>query len=281
MNIIELLKAIVLGMTEGFTEWLPVSAEAHLLLIGELLQPEWDAAHRDILYAVMKIGAGLAVMIMYWPRLCPAGKGKKAARKKAAARRLLLNLLVGTLPAGILWFLLHGWIRDHLQSSYVIAVMLILYGLVFLILERGRRYRSMPVDQLRKLSLHTALYIGMFQVLALVPGTSRTAAAILGALLLGCSGLVAAEFSLLLGIPAVICTSLFTLAGTEIAPSGADLLYMAAGFIAAFLVSVSSVSFLVTRARNKSYAPYGVYRMALGAVMLIWTFITSLVAGGV
>ena len=201
----------------------------------------------------------------------------KKARKRKAAARLCMDLLVGTVPTAILGFLLFDWIQSRLKSGYLISLMLILFGVVMLVVERGRRYRKPETDLLRKLNPHMALYIGMFQVLGLIPGVSRTGAAILGALLFGCSARTAAEFSVILGIPLTAGAAILTLVRKGV-PSvqGAGLL-MAVGFAAAFIVSFSAIRFLVTRAKKKNYAVYGWYRIAVGAVFLVWTFLTALV----
>ena len=274
MNMIELLKVVVLGMTEGFTEWLPVSAAAHLMLMEGILRPEADAAVLTALHAALQLGASFAALIMYWPRL-DLLNGK--ARKRKAAARLCMDLFAGTVPTAILGFLLFDWIQSRLKSGYLISLMLILFGAVMLAVERGRRYRKPETDLLRKLNPHMALYIGMFQVLGLIPGVSRTGAAILGALLFGCSARTAAEFSVILGIPLTAGAAILTLVrkGVPSVP-GAGLL-MAVGFAAAFIVSFSAIRFLVTRAKKKNYAVYGWYRIAVGAVFLVWTFLPALV----
>ena len=275
MNMIELLKAVVLGMTEGFTEWLPVSAAAHLMLMEGILRPESGGEVLTALHAALQLGASFAALLMYWPRLNFLG-GKPKKRK--AAVRLCTELLVGTVPTAILGFLLFDWIQSRLRNGYLISLMLILFGAVLLIVERGRRYRKPETDLLRKLNPHMALYIGMFQVLGLIPGVSRAGAAILGALLFGCSARTAAEFSVILGIPLTAGAAALTLVRKGI-PSGQGALpLMAAGFAAAFIVSFSAIRFLVMRAKKKNYAAYGWYRIAVGAVFLVWTFLTALVA---
>ena len=194
---IELLKAVVLGMTEGFTEWLPVSAAAHLMLMEGILRPESGGEVLTALHAALQLGASFAALLMYWPRLNFLG-GKPKKRK--AAVRLCTELLVGTVPTAILGFLLFDWIQSRLRNGYLISLMLILFGAVLLIVERGRRYRKPETDLLRKLNPHMALYIGMFQVLGLIPGVSRAGAAILGALLFGflkCLGVIYSQFEFL------------------------------------------------------------------------------------
>ena len=271
---IELLKAVVLGMTEGFTEWLPVSAAAHLMLMEGILRPEAGTEVLTAMYAALQLGASSAALLMYWPRLNFLG-GKPKKRKAAA--RLCVDLLAGTVPTAILGFLLYDWIQSRLRNGYLISLMLILFGAALLVVEHGRRYRKPETDLLRKLNPHMALYIGMFQVLGLIPGVSRTGAAILGALLFGCSSRTAAEFSVILGIPLTAGAAILTLARKGV-PSGQGAApLMAAGFAAAFFVSFSAVRFLVTRAKKKNYAVYGWYRIAIGAVFLVWTFLTALV----
>ena len=275
MNVIELLKAVVLGMTEGFTEWLPVSAAAHLMLMERILRPDVPEGVMPVFYAVLKLGASLAVLFMYWPRLSIWSGSRK---KQRAAFRLQVKIALGTLPAAVPGLLLYEWTSEHLNSGYLISLMLILFGAAFVIVERRRKYRRPETDLLRKITPHTALYAGMFQVLGLLPGVSRTGAAILGCLLFGFSARTAAEFSVLLGIPLTAGAALFTLIrnGIPAAPGTAG--FLAAGFLAAFFVSLNAVRFLVARAKKKNFAVYGWYRIALGAVFVIWTFLSALVS---
>ena len=243
---IELLKAVVLGMTEGFTEWLPVSAAAHLMLMTGILRPEAGAEMLAALYAALQLGAASAALFMYWPRL---NLWSGSTKKRKTAALLTADLFAGTAPTAILGFLLYDWIQARLRNGYLISLMLILFGAVLLVVERGRRYQKPETDLLRKLDPHMALYIGMFQVLGLIPGVSRTGAAILGALLFGCSSRTAAEFSVILGIPLTAGAAVLTLVRKGIPSGSGTILFLAAGFIAAFIVSLSAIRFLVVRAK--------------------------------
>ena len=274
MNVIELLKAVVLGMTEGFTEWLPVSAAAHLMLMERILRPDVPEGAMPAFYAVLKLGASLAVLFMYWPRLSIWSGSRK---KQRAAFRLQVKIAAGTLPAAS--STAQGTANaEHLNGGYLISLMLILFGAAFVIVERSRKYRRPETDLLRKITPHTALYVGMFQVLGLLPGVSRTGAAILGCLLFGFSARTAAEFSVLLGIPLTAGAAIFTLIRTGMPATPGTARFLAAGFLAAFFVSLSAVRFLVVRAKKRNFAVYGWYRIALGAVFVIWTFLSALVS---
>jgi len=276
MNIIEILKVIVLGIVEGFTEWLPISSTGHLILINNLIRLDVPDNFMEMFRVVIQLGAILAVVVMYFRKLNPWDRGKNPAQKKATWT-LWSKIIVACLPAGIMGVLLNDWMDSHFYNGLTVAVMLILYGILFIVIENRNRYKEPVIDRTRKITYQTALYIGMFQILSLVPGTSRSGATILGAMILGCSRSVAAEFSFFLGIPVMFGASLVKLLKFGMHFTGAELFYLLLGMIVAFFVSVYSIRFMMSWIRKNDYRFFGYYRIVLGAIVLIWYLISSLV----
>ena len=277
MSILEILKVIVLGMVEGFTEWLPISSTGHLILVEDLIRPEVSAEFMEMFRVVIQLGAILAVVVMYFRRLNPFDPGK-SRRQRAATWQLWMKILIACLPAAILGFLLDDWLDEHLFNGFVVALMLVLYGILFIVIENMNRFRQPVITKMPEMNWQIALYIGMFQCLALIPGTSRSGATILGAMLMGCSRKVSAEFSFFLGIPVMLGASVLKIAKFGFHFTGAELFYMILGMLVAFFVSVYSIRFLLGWIRKNDFRPFGYYRIVFGVIVLIWYGISSLVA---
>ena len=277
MSILEILKVIVLGMVEGFTEWLPISSTGHLILVEDLIRPEVSAEFMELFRVVIQLGAILAVVVMYFRRLNPFDPGK-SRRQRAATWQLWMKILIACLPAAILGFLLDDWLDEHLFNGIVVALMLVLYGILFLVIENRNRFRQPVITKMPEMNWQIALYIGMFQCLALIPGTSRSGATILGAMLMGCSRKVSAEFSFFLGIPVMLGASVLKIAKFGFHFTGAEFFYLILGMVVAFIVSVYSIRFLLGWIRKNDFKPFGYYRIVFGVIVLIWYGISSLVA---
>ena len=277
MSILEILKVIVLGMVEGFTEWLPISSTGHLILVEDLIRPEVSAEFMEMFRVVIQLGAILAVVVMYFRRLNPFDPGK-SRRQRAATWQLWIKILIACLPAAILGFLLDDWLDEHLFNGFVVALMLVLYGILFLVIENRNRFRQPVITKMPEMNWQIALYIGMFQCLALIPGTSRSGATILGAMLMGCSRKVSAEFSFFLGIPVMLGASVLKIAKFGFHFTGAEFFYLILGMVVAFIVSVYSIRFLLGWIRKNDFKPFGYYRIVFGVIVLIWYGISSLVA---
>ena len=277
MSILEILKVIVLGMVEGFTEWLPISSTGHLILVEDLIRPEVSAEFMEMFRVVIQLGAILAVVVMYFRRLNPFDPGK-SRRQRAATWQLWMKILIACLPAAILGFLLDDWLYEHLFNGFVVALMLVLYGILFLVIENRNRFRQPVITKMPEMNWQIALYIGMFQCLALIPGTSRSGATILGAMLMGCSRKVSAEFSFFLGIPVMLGASVLKIAKFGFHFTGAEFFYLILGMVVAFIVSVYSIRFLLGWIRKNDFKPFGYYRIVFGVIVLIWYGISSLVA---
>ena len=277
MSVLETLKIIVLGMVEGFTEWLPISSTGHLILIEDLIRPEVSAEFMEMFRVVIQLGAILAVVVLYFHRLNPFAFDKKR-RQRRATWYLWLKILIACLPAAILGFLLDDWLDEHLFNGFVVALMLVVYGVLFIVIENLNRFRQPVITKMSQMNWQIALYIGFFQCLALIPGTSRSGATILGAMLMGCSRKVSAEFSFFLGIPVMLGASLLKLVKFGFHFTGAELFYLILGMLVAFFVSVYSIRFLLGWIRKNDFRPFGYYRIVFGVIVLIWYAISSLVA---
>ncbi len=277
MQMIEILKVIVLGMVEGFTEWLPISSTGHLILIDNIIRLNVSSEFMEMFRVVIQLGAILAVVVLYFRRLNPFDR-----RKKPSARRrtwiLWGRIIIACLPAAILGFLLDDWLDAHFYNGFVVSMMLILYGVLFIVIENRNRHRVPLYEKTREIGPQTALYIGMFQVLSLIPGTSRSGATILGAMILGCSRTAAAEFSFFLGIPVMFGASLLKLVKFGFHFTGMEVFYLLLGMFVAFIVSIYSIRFLLGWVKRNDFKFFGYYRIVLGAIVLVWYVISSIVA---
>ena len=280
MSLVETLKIIVLGIVEGFTEWLPISSTGHMILVDEIIHLNQPEAFKEVFRVVIQLGAILAVVIMYFNRLNPFSR-QKTSRQRDATWALWIKIVVACVPAAVLGLLLDDWMEAHLFNAYVVAAMLIIYGVLFILVENSRRFANPDLQKVGQIPIQTAFYIGMFQVLSLVPGTSRSGATILGAMILGCSRGAAAEFSFFLGIPVMFGASFlklvkYFLSGNSF--TGPQIFYTVFGMLIAFLVSVYSIKFLMNYVRKNDFKFFGYYRIILGVIVLAYFGITALAA---
>ena len=274
----EIVKAVILGVIEGITEWLPVSSTGHLILADEFLSLNMSEEFIEMFNVVIQLGAILAVVVLFWPKLWPFQNDPEAARGETGAKALVdrfcrkdvwvmwFKVLVAILPAMVIGLPLDDWMTGHLHNPPVVAAMLILYGVFFLLIEQ-RRYRP-RIKRIAKLDYKTALGIGLFQVLSLVPGTSRSGATILGAMLLGTSRTVAAEFTFFLAIPVMFGASLIKVLKFGFAFTGFELAVLGVGCLVAFVVSMLSIRFLMNYVKKHDFKVFGWYRIVLGVLVL-------------
>lgn len=274
MDFIEFLKVLVLGIVEGFTEWLPISSTGHMILVDEIIHLNVTDAFMSMFRVVIQLGAILAVVVLYFRRLNPFDPGKTRAQKVGTVM-LWMKIVVACIPAAILGLLLDDWMDAHLYNGYVVAATLILYGVLFIVLENQNQYTSFPIQRTSQISYQTAFFIGLFQVLSLVPGTSRSGSTILGAMILGCSRSAAAEFSFFLGIPVMFGASLLKLVKFGFHFTGLELFYLIAGMVIAFVVSVYSIRFLMGYIRKNNFKVFGYYRIVLGVIVLFYFGVTA------
>ncbi|MDR1892529.1 MAG: undecaprenyl-diphosphate phosphatase [Oscillospiraceae bacterium] len=270
----DIIKSIVLGIIEGITEWLPISSTGHLILAKEFLdfqnvgQDFWDF----FLY-VIQLGAILAVVSAFFKKLNPFS-AKKSLKEKQSGYRLWIKIVVACLPAAVLGLILNDTVEKYLENPLTVAITLILYGVGFIVLETVNKNRKPKISNLSLLNLKTALIIGGCQVLSIIPGTSRSGVTILGALLLGCSRYVAAEFSFFLAIPVMVGTSGLKLLKHGFNFTGMEIAVMIFGMLTAYIVSVACIKFLMGFVKKHDFKSFGYYRIALGIVVFI-TFLET------
>ena len=270
MDIILLLKTVLLGIVEGITEWLPISSTGHLILADEFIKLNMTADFKEMFDVVIQLGAIMAVVVLYFHKLNPFSP-KKNHDEKMDTIILWTKVILAVFPAAIIGILFDDRLNDHFYNPPVVAAMLIIYGVLFIIIEnRNKRIRRRPMNDLTRLSYGMALGIGVFQVLALIPGTSRSGATILGGILLGCSRTVAAEFSFFLGIPVMFGASLLKLVKFGFAFTTAELLLLVIGMLVAFVVSMLTIKFLMSYIKKHDFKAFGWYRIILGIIVLIY-----------
>ena len=274
MNIIEILKVIVLGIVEGFTEWLPISSTGHMILVDEIIHLNQPDSYKNMFLVVIQLGAILAVVVLYFDRLNPFSPRKKAAQKKATFI-LWSKIILACLPAAVIGILVDDILDKYLMNGYVVAATLIIYGVLFLVIENRNKYRNFEVQKVGEISYQTALYIGLFQLLSLIPGTSRSGSTILGAMILGCSRAASAEFSFFLGIPVMFGASLLKIVKFGFNFSGAQIFYLILGMVVAFAISVYAIKFLMGYIRQHDFKFFGYYRIVLGAIVLLYFGVTA------
>lgn len=269
MEWIEIIKAAVLGVIEGITEWLPISSTGHMILADEFIRLEESAAFKEMFLVVIQLGAILAVIVLYFHRLNPFSPLKTAAEKRETVS-LWLKVLVACVPAGIVGLLFDDPIDRLFYNYQTVAVTLVLYGVLFLVIENRNRNRLCRTTKISQMSLSTVLLIGVFQMLALIPGTSRSGATIVGAMLIGTSRAVAAEFSFFLAIPVMLGASLLKIVKFGFSFTGLELAVLLTGMAVAFAVSAAAIKFLMKYIQRHDFKAFGWYRIALGAVVLLY-----------
>lgn len=267
LSFIELLKAIFLGIVEGITEWLPISSTGHMILVEEFIQLNASDAFKEMFFVVIQLGAILAVVMLYFHKLNPFSP-KKTAREKKDTMAIWYKVVVGVLPAAVIGLLFDDWLNDHFYNYQTVAVMLILYGILFIVIENRNKKRTPQIEHFGELSYKTAFLIGMFQVLSLIPGTSRSGATILGGIILGSSRAIAAEYSFFLSIPVMFGASALKLAKFGFSFTSTELALLLTGMITAFIVSVFAIRFLMRYIQTNDFKAFGWYRIVLGFLVI-------------
>ena len=269
MDIIEIIKAVLFGIVEGITEWLPISSTGHLILVNEFIKLNMTHAFMEMFNVVIQLGAIMAVVVLYFHKLNPFSP-KKRKKEKIETMQIWFKVIVAVLPSAVIGLLFDDWLDAHLYKPVIVAIMLIIYGILFIVVENYNRRRRASVRDFEDLSYGTAILIGAFQVLALIPGTSRSGATILGGILLGCSRYIAAEFSFFLGIPTMFGASLLKIVKFGLAFTGAELFVLVLGMIVSFIVSVFAIKFLMNYIKNNDFKAFGIYRIVLGVLVIIY-----------
>lgn len=294
--LIEVLKAILIGVVEGITEWLPISSTGHMILVDEFVKLQVSDAFLALFLVVIQIGAIMAVIIMYFHKLNPFSP-RKTSSEKRSTWRLWGMVVIGCIPAALIGFALDDWVNEHFYNKVCVALMLILYGIVFIVLERRNRRRAAEVAQPRgrhataaltpeqvdeelfsvtsvdDIDWKTALKIGLFQCLAIIPGTSRSGATIIGGMLTGCSRTASAEFTFFLAIPVMLGWGLVKavkFVSRGMVMTQVEIAVLIAGVLTAFIMSIISIRFLMGYIKKNDFTVFGWYRIVVGAIVLLY-----------
>lgn len=271
MDIFELIKVFILGVVEGITEWLPISSTGHMLLVDEFLKLNMSEAFKSMFIVVIQLGAILAVVVIFWKKMFPfqfKDKTKPIVQKDTFF--LWFKVLVACIPSGVIGILFDDILEEKLHTPFVIAAMLIFYGVLFIIIEQWNKRRTPKVSKLEDITYQTALLIGAFQVLSLIPGTSRSGATIIGALLIGVSRTAAAEFTFFLAVPSMLGASLFKLVKFGFDFTGTEIVTLLFGMVIAFLVSIIVIKFLMGYIKKHDFKAFGWYRIVLGILVILY-----------
>ena len=284
MIFIEILKAVFFGIVEGITEWLPVSSTGHLILLDTFIHLDVSEAFYEMFQVVIQLGAILAVIVLFFHKLNPFAPSKNEVQKKATWS-LWFKVVVAVVPSAVVGLLLDDWMDEHLYNYIVVSIMLIAYGIAFLFVEKWNASRNFRIKNVYEIDYRTALLMGAFQCLSLIPGTSRSGSTILGAIILGVARPAGAEFSFFMAIPTMLGASALKLLkyaleivkGEALAPNGTEIAVLITGCIVAFVVSLLVIKGLMEYVRKHSFSVFGIYRIILGIVVIGYFVITSLV----
>ena len=270
LDLIEILKVMFLGIVEGITEWLPISSTGHMLLIDEFITLNMSEAFKEMFFVVIQLGAILAVVIIFWHKMFPfqfRNKTQPITIKKTFS--LWLKVVLACIPGAIITILFDDYIEAHLQTPIVIAAALIFYGVAFIVIETWNKKRLPTTSKLEDITYQTAFLIGLFQVLSIIPGTSRSGATIIGALLIGVSRVAAAEFTFFLAVPVMFGLSAIKILKFGISFTSAELLIIVFGMVVAFTVSMLVIKFLMGYVKKHDFKLFGWYRIVLGIAVLL------------
>lgn len=274
---LDALKVIIFGIVEGITEWLPISSTGHLILLEELLKLGQSQEFLDMFYVVIQLGAILAVVILYFHKLNPFSP-KKTEKQKKMTWQLWIKVVIGSIPAAAVGLPLNDFIEEKFNNAYVVAAMLIIYGILFIVVENYQKGKEPKVKKISQLTIPMILIIGVFQMLAMIPGTSRSGATIVGALMLGVSRGVAAEFTFFLAIPAMFGASAVKLFHFGLGFTAMQVFLLLLGMAVSLAVSIVAIKFLMRYIKNHDFKVFGYYRIVLGVIVLLYFGVTALLA---
>lgn len=274
---LDFIKVVILGIVEGITEWLPVSSTGHLILLGDLLSPGMSDAFMEVFNVVIQLGAIMAVVVIYFHKLNPFSK-KKSKKQKLLTWQMWIKVAIASVPAAVIGLMFNDIIDKLFYKPFPVAVMLIVYGVLFIIVESRNAGKKPSVTKISQLSVSMLLWIGVFQMLALIPGTSRSGATIVGALLIGVSREVAAEFTFFLAIPVMFGASLLKLIKFGFVFTMAEFGLLMLGCVVSFLVSIFAIKFLMGYIKKNDFKVFGYYRIVLGAIIVVVTLVKMIFA---
>lgn len=273
MEFIEIFKAIILGIIEGITEWLPISSTGHMILADEFIKLNASDAFKEMFFVVIQLGAIMAVVVLFWNKLFPFSFKDSKVKVRKDTFDLWFKVIVAALPAAVIGLLFDDVLNEIFYNYQTVALMLIIYGVLFIVIENRNKNKGAKIETLGDLTYKTALMIGLFQVLALIPGTSRSGATILGAILIGTSRFVAAEFTFFLAIPVMVGASLLKLLKFGLVFTGSEVVILLTGMVVAFVVSILAIKFLMGYIKKHDFKAFGYYRIVLGIIVLAYFLI--------
>mgnify|MGYP001808530048 FL=1 len=274
---LEALKVIILGIVEGITEWLPISSTGHLILVEEFVKLNFSLSYLDMFNVVIQLGAIMAVVVIYFHRLNPFSP-KKTEKQKKMTLQLWVKVVIASIPAGVVGILFNDFIEEKFNNSYVVATMLIVVGVLFIVIENRHKGRKPQITKISQMGVPVLIWIGVFQMLAMIPGTSRSGATIIGALALGVSRTAAADFTFFLAIPAMAGASLVKLRHFGFDFTGTELGLLLLGCVVSFVVSILAIKFLLKYIQNHDFKAFGYYRIVLGIIVFLYFGIHALLA---
>ncbi len=271
LSFIEILKVVFLGIVEGITEWLPISSTGHMLLVDEFITLDASDSFKDMFFVIIQLGAILAVVTIFWNKMWPFQmKDKTQSVFKKDTWSMWFKTVVACIPGAVVTLLFDDFIEAHLHTAVVISIALIFYGVAFIVIENWNKTRTPKVETLNDITYKTAFFIGMFQVLSIIPGTSRSGATIIGALLLGVSRVAAAEFTFFLAVPVMFGLSALKLIKFGLSFTSAELAILIIGCVVAYLVSIVVIKFLMGYIKKHDFKIFGWYRIVLGIIVLLY-----------
>ena len=274
---LDILKAIIFGIVEGITEWIPISSTGHLIILEELLKMSQGDEFFEMFQVVIQLGAILAVIVIYFHKLNPFSP-KKTQKQKMLTWQIWIKVVIGCVPAGVIGLLFNNQIDKLLYHWYVVAITLIVYGVLFIVVENYQKDKTPQVTKFSQLTIPMILIIGVFQMLALIPGTSRSGATIVGALMIGVSRSVAAEYTFFLAIPVMFGASLLKLINFGFNFTAMQVAVLLVGVVVSFAVSIVAIKFLMSYIRKNDFKVFGYYRIALGVIVFLFFGISALLA---
>ena len=270
LNIFEILKVVFLGIVEGITEWLPISSTGHMLLVDEFIKMNASDAFKEMFFVVIQLGAIMAVVLMFWNKMWPFNLKDKSNLIKKDIFSMWFKVVVACVPGAVVTILFDDYIESHFHTPLVIAATLIIYGIAFILIENKNKGKKFAVNSLSEITYKHALLIGLFQVLSIIPGTSRSGSTIIGALLIGVSRVAAAEFTFFLAVPVMFGLSFLKLLKFGFAFTSAELIILLIGCVTAFIVSVFVIRFLMGYIKKKDFKAFGWYRIILGVIVILY-----------
>ncbi|EDP25367.1 undecaprenyl-diphosphate phosphatase [Coprococcus eutactus] len=271
LSFIEILKVVFLGIVEGITEWLPISSTGHMLLVDEFITLDASDRFKDMFFVIIQLGAILAVVTIFWNKMWPFQmKDKTQSVFKKDTWSMWFKTVVACIPGAVVTLLFDDFIEAHLHTAVVISIALIFYGVAFIVIENWNKTRTPKVETLNDITYKTAFFIGMFQVLSIIPGTSRSGATIIGALLLGVSRVAAAEFTFFLAVPVMFGLSALKLIKFGLSFTSAEFAILIIGCVVAYLVSIVVIKFLMGYIKKHDFKIFGWYRIVLGVIVLLY-----------